>query len=170
MCRKTGSAKLRILDIGTGSGAIALALAQEISLAEIIATDISASALALAGKNAHSLDLGNKIDFRQGDLFDPVEGIFDIIVSNPPYISEEEYKELPAGVKNYEPAIALLAGKKGIEFYEKLIYQAPGYLKKKGGFCSKLELNSKKMFAVFWKNPGFMSASPCAETMPDCRA
>ena len=155
VCRKTGSAKLRILDIGTGSGAIALALAQEISLAEIIATDISASALALAGKNAHALDLGNKIDFRQGDLFDPVEGIFDIIVSNPPYISEEEYKELPAGVKNYEPAIALLAGKKGIEFYEKLIYQAPGYLKKKGWLLFEIGAKQQKDVRGLLEESGF---------------
>jgi len=155
VCRKTGSAKLRILDIGTGSGAIALALAQEISLAEIIATDISASALALAGKNAHALDLGNKIDFRQGDLFDPVEGIFDIIVSNPPYISEEGYKELPAGVKNYEPAIALLAGKKGIEFYEKLIYQAPGYLKKKGWLLFEIGAKQQKDVRGLLEESGF---------------
>ena len=142
VCRKTGSAKLRILDIGTGSGAIALALAQEIPFAEIIATDISASALALARKNAHALGLENKIDFRPGDLFDPVEEVFDIIVSNPPYISEEEYKKLPAGVKDYEPAAALLAGKKGTEFFETLLDQAPGYLKKNGWLL--LEIGAKQ--------------------------
>ncbi len=142
VCRKTDSAKLKILDIGTGSGAIALALAKEIPFAEIIATDISAAALALARKNAHALDLENKIDFRPGNLFDPVEGVFDIIVSNPPYISEEDYKKLPAGVKDYEPAAALLAGKKGTEFFETLLDQAPGYLKKNGWLL--LEIGAKQ--------------------------
>ena len=104
---------------------------QEIADAKIVATDISAAALNLAQKNAAALGLKDKIDFRQGNLFEPVEGLFDIIVSNPPYIAAEEYEKLPAGVKNYEPREALLAGKSGLEFYEKLIYQAAGYPEKK---------------------------------------
>lgn len=155
VCRKTDSAKLKILDIGTGSGAIALALAKEIAFAEIIATDISASALALARKNARALDLENKIDFRMGDLFDPVEGVFDIIVSNPPYISEVDYKKLPAGVKDYEPIAALLAGKKGTEFFEKLIYQAPGYLKKKGWLLLEIGAKQEKDVCGLLEESGF---------------
>lgn len=155
VCRKTESAKLKILDIGTGSGAIALALAKEIPFAEIIATDISASALALARKNAHALHLENKIDFRQGDLFDPVEEVFDIIVSNPPYISEEEYKKLPAGVKDYEPAAALLAGKKGTEFFETLLDQAPGYLKKNGWLLLEIGAKQEKDIRGLLEESGF---------------
>jgi len=146
VCRTTGSTALRILDIGTGSGAIALALAKEIPFVEIIATDISASALVLARKNAHSLDLDNKIDFQQGDLFAAVDGVFDIIVSNPPYIAQDEYKELPSSVKDYEPRIALLAGKNGLEVYEKLIVKAPGYLKKNGWLL--LEIGAKQEQSV----------------------
>lgn len=123
---------IRILDIGTGSGAIALALAKELPEAEIIATDISPSALRIAKKNAHNLQLEKNIEFLKGDLFAPVKGLFDIIVSNPPYISAAEYEELPHGVKDFEPRLALLAGQTGVEFYEKLIYQSKNHLKKDG--------------------------------------
>jgi release factor glutamine methyltransferase len=146
ICRKTDSSEMRILDIGTGSGAIALALASEITGAKIVATDISPVALNLAQKNAAALRLKEKIDFRQGDLFDPVEGIFDIIVSNPPYIATEEYEKLPTGVKDYEPREALWAGKSGLEFYEKLIYQAAGFLKKNGWLL--LEIGAKQEAGV----------------------
>jgi len=140
--RKKDSEGISILDIGTGSGAIALALAGEIPSAKVTATDISCAALALARKNARSLNLEDKIKFLQGDLFEPVDGIFDMIVCNPPYISEAEYRELPAGVKDYEPPMALLAGQDGMEFYEKLIHQAPGHLQKNGWLL--LEIGAKQ--------------------------
>jgi len=140
--RKMDEAAIRILDIGTGSGAIALALAQEIPTARVMATDVSPAALALARKNARSLNLDDRIDFLQGDLFEPVKGEFDIIVSNPPYIPDAEYAELPAGVKDYEPRMALWAGKNGLEFYERLICQASGYLRKNGWLL--LEIGAKQ--------------------------
>jgi len=146
ICRKIDSSEIKILDIGTGSGAIAIALALEITGAKVVATDISESALNLAQKNAAALDLKNKIDFRQGNLFEPIEGIFDIIVCNPPYISAREYEKLPAGVKDYEPQDALLAGKSGLEFYEKLIYQAVGFLQKNGWLL--LEIGAKQEAGV----------------------
>ena len=126
------AAAIRILDLGTGSGAIALALAKELRHAQIVATEISEAALAVAGKNAQQLGLEAQIDFRQGDLFAPVAGFFDIIVSNPPYIADEEYDQLPPGVRNYEPREALIAGRQGTDFYEKIIDQSPGYLQKNG--------------------------------------
>jgi len=122
----------RILDIGTGSGAIALALAHELPEAKITATDVSVAALKIAKKNARHLKLEKQIEFLKGDLFAPVKGLFDIIVSNPPYISAAEYKELPQGVKDFEPRLALWAGQTGVEFYEKLIYQSKNHLKKDG--------------------------------------
>ena len=122
----------RILDIGTGSGAIALALAAEIPGVQITATDISEAALAVAKKNALALGLVHSITFLQGNLFAPVRGTFDLIVSNPPYISAGEYETLPAGVKDFEPRVALFAGKSGLEFFENLVYQAKDHLKEKG--------------------------------------
>lgn len=146
LCASEAWPRPRILDIGTGSGAIALALAQEIPAARITATDISAAALAVAQRNARSLGLENAVTFLQGDLFTPVEGSFDIIVSNPPYIGAEEYETLPAGVKNYEPQTALLAGQTGLEFYEKLVYQALGRLEKNGWIL--LEIGAKQSESV----------------------
>jgi release factor glutamine methyltransferase len=137
---------MRILDIGTGSGAIALALALEITGAKVVATDISPAALNLAQKNAAALGLKEKIDFRQGNLFEPVDDIFDIIICNPPYIAAEEYEKLPAGVKDYEPREALWAGESGLEFYEKLIYQAADFLKKNGWLL--LEIGAKQEAGV----------------------
>jgi release factor glutamine methyltransferase len=133
---------VRILDIGTGSGAIALALAYEIADAKVVATDISDATLKLAKKNAAALGLQDKIDFRQGNLFEPVDGLFDIIVSNPPYIAAKEYEELPASVRAFEPREALLAGESGLEFYEKLIYQAADFLQKNGWLL--LEIGAKQ--------------------------
>jgi release factor glutamine methyltransferase len=146
ICRKIDSSEIKILDIGTGSGAIALALASEITGAKVVATDISPAALNLAQKNATALGLKEKIYFQQGDLFEPVDGIFDIIVCNPPYISAQDYEKLPAGVKDYEPQDALLAGKSGLEFYEKLIYQAAGFLQKNGWLL--LEIGAKQETGV----------------------
>ena len=151
--RKIDSSEIKILDIGTGSGAIALALALEITGAKVVATDISIAALNLAQKNAATLGLKEKIDFRQGNLFEPVDGLFDIIVSNPPYISAQDYEKLPAGVKDYEPQDALWPGKSGLEFYEKLIYQAAGFLQKNGWLL--LEIGAKQEAGV----RGIMEAS-----------
>lgn len=132
ICKQMDSAEIKILDIGTGSGAIALALACEIPQARLWATDISAAALATARKNAHNLKLDSQIEFRQGNLLEPVDDFFDIIVSNPPYIAEEEYDKLPAGVKDYEPQEALLAGACGLDFYQEIIKKAPGHIKNNG--------------------------------------
>jgi len=157
--RNFNSLPVRILDIGTGSGAIALALACEITEAKVVATDISIAALNLAQKNAATLGLKERIDFRQGNLFEPVEGLFDIIVSNPPYIAVAEYEELPVSVRVFEPSEALLSGVSGLEFYEKLIYQAPGFLQKNGWLL--LEIGAKQEAGV----RVIMEASGCYDSV-----
>ncbi len=136
----------RILDIGTGSGAIALALACEIPGAQITATDISEAALIAAKRNACSLGLENSVTFFQGDLFEPVHGEFDMIVSNPPYIGAKEYETLDTGVKDFEPKLALMAGQTGLEFYKKLIYQAHSHLTENGWLL--LEIGAKQSESV----------------------
>ena len=119
ICRKEGWIGPRIADIGTGSGAIALALASELPQAHITATDASPAALKLAEKNARRLGLYKAISFHCGDLLAPLDGLWDMIVSNPPYIAAREYDALPRGVRDYEPKEALWAGENGLEFYEK---------------------------------------------------
>jgi len=155
IAKKTVSTRINILDIGTGSGAIAIALACEIPHASIMATDISLTALDVARRNACNLGLQNQIDFRQGDLLEPVKGIFDIIASNPPYIGAQEYEELPEGVRAFEPREALLAGKSGLEFYEKLIYQAEGYLEKNGWLLLEIGARQEKDVRRIMETSGF---------------
>ena len=153
--RNFNSLPVRILDIGTGSGAIALALALEIDGAKVVATDISDAALKLAQKNAATLGLKEKIDFHHGNLLEPVDGLFDIIVSNPPYIAANDYEELPASVKVFEPREALLAGESGLEFYEKLIYQAAGYLQKNGWLLLEIGAKQEAGIREIMKDSGF---------------
>ena len=155
VAQKYDSSRIKFLDIGTGSGAIAIAVACEIPDASVMATDISLAALDVARRNACSLGIQNKIDFRQGDLLEPVEGIFDIIVSNPPYIGAQEYEELPEGVKLFEPREALFAGESGLEFYEKLIYQAENYLEKNGWLLLEIGARQEKDVRRIMRKSGF---------------
>ncbi|MGB0062961.1 MAG: peptide chain release factor N(5)-glutamine methyltransferase [Terracidiphilus sp.] len=112
----------RIVDVGTGSGAIAVALAHALPFAEIAATDISAPAIAVARSNAARNGLADRIRFLEGDLLAPVAGEqFDLIVSNPPYVAEGDRAALDIEVRNYEPAQALFAGGDGLAIYRRLI-------------------------------------------------
>jgi release factor glutamine methyltransferase len=154
---------INILEVGTGSGAIALSIASEIGnpiekdrfnnhaiegvsnhlvLFEsyrIIATDINTGALEIARKNAKKIlkdDMAKKVEFKNCDILpdgdkkfnDEFMGNLNMVISNPPYISEEDYKNLPKEVKDYEPREALLAGKTGIEFYKKILHKIKPFL------------------------------------------
>jgi release factor glutamine methyltransferase len=117
-------ATLRIVDVGTGSGCIALALAKELAGAEIHATDISASALEIARANAARHQLEDRIEFHQGDLLDGLRPPFDFIVSNPPYVGESEADQVQLDVRKFEPNNAVFAGQTGVEIIGRLISQA----------------------------------------------
>ena len=111
-----------ILDIGTGSGAIAVALAHHLPESQITAIDISNTALSVARENAALNGVSHRVRFLQGDLLSPVRGEqFDIIVSNPPYVANADRETLAIEVRDYEPALALFAGNDGIEIYRRLI-------------------------------------------------
>lgn len=114
---------LRILDVGTGTGAIAIAVAKNLPKSELTAIDISVDALEIARYNVNKYELGDRIRLLNGNLLDPVreEAPFDILCSNPPYISQAEYDALAPGVRNYEPKQALLAGPTGTELIATLI-------------------------------------------------
>ncbi|HTA23810.1 MAG TPA: peptide chain release factor N(5)-glutamine methyltransferase [Terriglobales bacterium] len=123
----------RIIDVGTGSGCIALALAKELPLAKIHATDISPAALEIARANAARHRLDARIQFHRTDLLLGFEtGTFDLIVSNPPYVGESEEDQVQLEVRKYEPRNAVFAGPTGLEVVERLIPQAHAVLKPGG--------------------------------------
>ncbi|MEM8881916.1 MAG: peptide chain release factor N(5)-glutamine methyltransferase [Pseudomonadota bacterium] len=117
----------RVLDLGTGSGAIMLSLIAERPEATGVGTDISASALAVAERNAAALGVINRVHFVKSDWFGHVDGSYDLIVSNPPYVSELDYAALAPEV-HHEPKIALTPGGDGLDSYRVIAREAPGYL------------------------------------------
>ena len=116
------SSPAQILDIGTGSGAIAIALAHHLPQARVTAIDLSTSALALAQENAGHNHVADRIRFLHGDLLTPVAGeTFDLIVSNPPYVADADRTTLDPEVRDFEPHAALFAGPDGLAVYRRLI-------------------------------------------------
>ena len=140
---------LKIADIGTGSGAIAIALAVHLPHAEITALDISAEALAVAAANALQHNVSNRIRFLKSDLLSAVNEeaeAFDAIVSNPPYVAETDRATLHPQIRDHEPATALFAGETGLDIYRRLVPEARNALKPNGllaleiGFGQQLAL------------------------------
>ena len=133
----------KVLDLCTGSGAIAVSLAKYLPQAEITAIDISNEALKIAKKNAISNNVENQITFISSDMFTNLnEEKFDIIVSNPPYIKTNVIKNLDIQVQN-EPYIALDGGKDGFDFYKKIINESYQYLKYNGYLCLEIGFDQK---------------------------
>ncbi len=133
-----------ICDVGTGSGCIAVTLAKYIPNSQVVAVDISPDALQIAQRNAQKHKVEHKITFLEGDLLDPVsldlseERRFDIIASNPPYVSESEYARLETTVKDFEPKLALVGGSTGAETPVRLVQQVPERLKSGGRLFMEL--------------------------------
>lgn len=120
--------KLRIVDVGTGSGCIALALAKELACAEIHATDISPAALGVARLNAARHQLEGRIQFHQTDLLAGLSPPFDFVVANPPYVGESEEDQVQLQVRKFEPRSAVFAGHLGTEVIARLIPEARSIL------------------------------------------
>ena len=133
-----------ILDLCTGSGAIAVSLAKNIPNAKIIATDISKKALEIAKYNAKLNGVLNSIDFIESNLFNKIKNIkFDVIVSNPPYIATNEIQKLPKDVRQ-EPVIALDGGKDGLDFYRKIYDIGNEFLNRQGYICVEIGYNQRE--------------------------
>ena len=137
----------RIIDVGTGSGAIAVSLAHALPTAGITATDLSKAALAVARENAARNGVGGRIRFLQGDLLAPVPGErFEIIASNPPYVPNSDHALIAVEVREYEPALALFGGEDGLDIYRRLIPAAHAALIP-GGFLA-LEIGFTQAEAI----------------------
>ncbi len=158
--------KETVVDIGTGCGNIAVSLAKELPQARIVATDTAMKALRLAKLNASQQKISNII-FARGSLFSALsrlrlEGKCDFIVSNPPYVTEEEWPKLDAEIRNHEPKSALVAGKSGLEVIHKLIQGAPLYLKPGGCLLVEIGAGQKdKVMSFFdsssvWEKASFV--------------
>ena len=155
--RRTGTIPApRILDVGTGSGAIAVALAHALPFAEITATDISPAALAVAKDNAARNSVAHRVRFVEGDLLDPVVGEqFDIVVSNPPYVQVSDRNTLDEEVRNYEPAQALFAGADGLGIYRRLIPAVFGALVPGGCVLLEIGYGQQQAMQASLKKEGF---------------
>lgn len=136
--------KKKLLDICTGSGAIGIALAYHLPNATITMSDISAKALAIAKKNARENKVIEKVEMLESNLFENIEGKFDLIVSNPPYIETNVIPTLPKQVQR-EPILALDGGEDGLMFYRKLVEETPKYLEKDGYLCMEIGYNQKNI-------------------------
>ena len=122
---------IRIVDVGTGSGVIALSLAKQLPESEVVAIDISDDALLLARENAARLGLSERVQFRKGDLFNNLPERFDLIVANLPYVSTEDRQKLSREVL-HDPEVALFAGARGDELTRQLFAQGPVWLRPGG--------------------------------------
>jgi len=134
---RTRTGTQHVCDLCTGSGCIAVAIAKNFADANIIATDICDQALSVAAENVAKYNLGEKVRLLQGDLFKPVidqlDGReFDVIISNPPYISHPELEKLEPKVKNHEPQLALNGGPEGLDIYRRIADEIGNHLKKDG--------------------------------------
>ena len=143
----------RIVDLGTGSGVIALSLAQKFPEAEIIATDISADALLLARENAVRLGTA-RVQFLKSDLLENVGGKFDLIVANLPYISRHDRDQLAPEVLR-DPEVALFAGVKGDEIIRRLIETAPSHLSRKGLLALEIGLGQEPALIDFLRDKNY---------------
>ncbi len=125
---------VRILDIGTGSGAITISLAYYLKTAKVESVDISAEATKVAIGNAEKNGVSDRVSFLSGDVFEPVAvgTLYDVIVSNPPYIPSDDIDDLQIEVAVHEPRLALDGGLDGYDFYRRIINEAPAYLNEKG--------------------------------------
>ncbi len=141
ICKRYSNQSLRILDLCTGSGAIAISLSKILNT-QVFASDVSTKALEVAEKN--NVLNNSKVEFIESNLFEQINGEkFDIIVSNPPYIKNEEIKLLSKQVQN-EPYIALAGGEDGLDFYRKIIDEAYKHINKNGYLCLEIGYDQKE--------------------------
>ncbi|MCK4463927.1 MAG: peptide chain release factor N(5)-glutamine methyltransferase, partial [Candidatus Omnitrophica bacterium] len=149
---------IRILDIGTGCGNIAISLTKYLPQSKIIALDISHSALLKARENAEILDVSDKVAFLESDLLGALKekGLFDIIICNPPYVSEKDMRRLPDEVRE-EPHSALYGGVDGLNFYRRIVKDAKSYLKKEGFLLVETGYNQSESVKALLEDNGYIN-------------
>jgi release factor glutamine methyltransferase len=154
-----GKGPLRILDLGTGSGAIAATLLAELPEATAVASDLSAAALRVAKGNAEALGVAGRASFVQANWFEGIEGRFDLIVSNPPYIPLGDIAGLAPDVREFDPPRALDGGPDGLEAYRRLASGAGGHLAPKGHVILEIGAGQVNGVNVLFTGQGFARES-----------
>jgi len=144
----------RVLDLGTGSGAIAITLLAERPGATGVATDLSPEALAVATENAQGLQVADRLGLAQSDWFSAVDGQFDLIVSNPPYITAEAYAALAPDVRKWEPKLALTPGGDGLDAYRAICAAAPGHLHPDGRLLVEIGFDQGQAVRALFQDAG----------------
>ena len=145
--------KLKILDIGTGSGCIAISLAKEFKNAFITAIDISQKALEVAAKNSKIHNCDNQIQLKLID-FKNINSKFDLIVSNPPYLTKDQFNNTDPEVKKFEPKLALIGGDDGLKFYREYSNTLQNLMNKKGYFVCEIGINQRQDCEEIFQNSG----------------
>ncbi|WP_019219962.1 peptide chain release factor N(5)-glutamine methyltransferase [Bartonella florencae] len=149
------SEKITLLDMGTGSGVLAITLLKQIPISHAVAVDISEDALKTATKNAEMAGVINRFTPLLSDWFASISGQFDLIISNPPYIPEKDIQNLSKEVRLYDPLRALIGGKDGLDFYRKLAHEAANHLKEKGFIAVEIGYSQEKAVCNLFEENGF---------------
>ena len=145
----------RIVDVGTGSGCLAVSLAKEFARAEVIATDLSARALAVAARNARAHHVSDRVRFVRSDLMAGLRGVADLIVSNPPYVATTDASQLQPEVVAFEPRAALFAGDDGLSVIRRLVQSASAYLRPGGLFVVEFGFGQSATVAALAERAGW---------------
>jgi release factor glutamine methyltransferase len=153
---KRASGPCAILDVGTGSGAIAIALAHELHEASVEGVDISPEALSVAIENARLNGVDGRVNFREEDLRNISGGPYDIVVANPPYIPEAELRGLMPEVRDFEPREALYGGEDGLDCYRALVRQGPEILSASGWLLLEVGIGQAQAVQALLKRAGFL--------------
>jgi release factor glutamine methyltransferase len=151
-----------VLDLCTGSGCVAVAVAKNHPTADVVATDISDAALSVAARNVEKHKLEGRVKLICGDLFDPIIAnldapSFDVITANPPYVSTAEYEKLDRNVKDYEPKVALLAGPDGLDVYRRIAAGVDGFLKPGGALMMEAGFRQASAIRALLEATGIFS-------------
>ncbi|MGB7431930.1 MAG: peptide chain release factor N(5)-glutamine methyltransferase [Ahrensia sp.] len=160
-CQDTG--RCSILDLGTGSGAIALALINEVRQATAVGVDISPDALRAANANAQALDLADRFSTIQSDWFTVIRGTFDLIVSNPPYITQAELADLDIEVRDHDPILALDGGVDGLNAYGIIAARGLSFLASDGLLAVEIGHTQRMQVTAFFEASGFKLLNTMAD-------
>jgi len=151
----------QVLDLCTGSGCVAAAVAANVIEAEVIAADRSRPALQVAQKNIEKYDLQGRVRLVQSDLFDHIDqaktGVFDLIVANPPYVSAAEYEKLEARIRHYEPKEALLGGEDGLDVFRRIVADAEPYLADAAALMVEVAYNQAEQVIALFQQSGYLT-------------